>query len=47
MSTALVSEGAVALVPSYLKQFPVAGVAMVELLDKKATWDFLVVWQRR
>ena len=46
MFTLIVSEGAVALVPSYLKHFPVAGVAMVELLDKKATWDFLVVWQR-
>jgi hypothetical protein len=46
MFTLVVSEGAVALVPSYLKHFPVAGVAMVELLDKKATWDFLVVWQR-
>jgi DNA-binding transcriptional LysR family regulator len=46
MFTLIVSEGAVALVPSYLKHFPVAGIAMVELLDKKATWDFLVVWQR-
>ena len=24
----------------------VAGVAMVQLSDIKATWDFLVVWQR-
>jgi DNA-binding transcriptional LysR family regulator len=40
------SEGAVALVPAYLKYFPFAGVAMVQLLDTKATWDFLVVWQR-
>lgn len=46
MFTLIVSEGAVALVPSYLKHFPVAGVAMVELLDRKAAWDFLVVWQR-
>lgn len=46
MFTLIVSEGAVALVPSYLKHFPVAGIAMVELLDRKATWDFLVVWQR-
>ena len=44
--TLIASEGAVALVPSYLRHFPVAGVAMVELSDKKATWDFLVVWQR-
>jgi hypothetical protein len=34
------------LVPAYLKNFPVAGVAMVQLSDTKATWDFLVVWQR-
>ena len=40
------SEGAVALVPAYLKNFPVAGVAMVQLSDTKANWDFLVVWQR-
>jgi DNA-binding transcriptional LysR family regulator len=46
MFTLIVSEGAVALIPSYLKHFPVAGVAMVELLDRKATWDFFVVWQR-
>src|SRR5215469_1877786 len=46
MFTLIVSEGAVALIPSYLKHFPVAGVTMVELLDRKATWDFLVVWQR-
>ncbi len=39
-------EGAVTLVPAYLKRFPVAGVAMVQLSDLKATWDFLVVWQR-
>jgi LysR substrate binding domain-containing protein len=44
--TLIVSEGAVALVPSYLKHFPVAGVAMVDLSDREATWDFLVVWQR-
>ncbi|MFZ0506507.1 MAG: LysR family substrate-binding domain-containing protein, partial [Chthoniobacterales bacterium] len=44
--TLIASEGAVALVPSYLRHFPVAGVAMVELSDRKATWDFLVVWQR-
>src|ERR1700757_3348796 len=46
MFTLIGSEGAVTLVPAYLKSFPVAGVAMVQLLDLKATWDFLVVWQR-
>jgi DNA-binding transcriptional LysR family regulator len=46
MFTLIGSEGAVTLVPAYLKSFPVAGVAMVPLSDSKATWDFLVVWQR-
>ena len=44
--TLVASEGAVALVPGYLKNFPVAGVVMVQLSDAKAAWDFLVVWQR-
>jgi DNA-binding transcriptional LysR family regulator len=46
MFTLIGSEGAVTLVPAYLKSFPVAGVAMVQISDTKATWDFLVVWQR-
>jgi DNA-binding transcriptional LysR family regulator len=46
MFTLVGSEGAVTLVPAYLKSFPVAGVAMVQLSDAKANWDFLVVWQR-
>jgi hypothetical protein len=46
MFTLIGSEGAVTLVPAYLKSFPVAGVAMVQLSDTRATWDFLVVWQR-
>jgi len=46
MFTLIGSEGAVTLVPAYLKNFPVAGVSMVQLSDTKATWDFLVVWQR-
>lgn len=40
------SEGIIVLVPGYLKDYPAAGVSMVELSDAKATWDFLVVWQR-
>src|SRR5215831_17851141 len=40
MFTPIGSEGAVTLVPAYLKSFPVAGVAMVPLSDTKATWDF-------
>ena len=46
MFTLIGSEGAVTLVPAYLKSFPVAGVAMVPLSETKATWDLLVVWQR-
>jgi DNA-binding transcriptional LysR family regulator len=46
MFTLVGSEGAVTLVPAYLKSFPVAGIAMVQLSDPKATWDFLIVWQR-
>jgi DNA-binding transcriptional LysR family regulator len=46
MFTLVGSEGAVTLVPAYLKSFPVAGIAMVQLSDVKATWDFLVIWQR-
>lgn len=46
MFTLIGSEGAVTLVPAYLKSFPMASVAMVPLSDTKATWDFLVVWQR-
>ena len=40
------SEGVVGLLPAYLKTFPASGVARVELFDEKATWDFLIVWQR-
>lgn len=39
-------EGMVVLLPGYLKNHPVGGGRMVELSDPKATWDFLVVWQR-
>jgi LysR family transcriptional regulator, benzoate and cis,cis-muconate-responsive activator of ben and cat genes len=46
MFTLIGSEGAVTLLPAYLTSFPVAGVAMVQLSDLKAAWDFLVVWQR-
>jgi DNA-binding transcriptional LysR family regulator len=46
MFTLIGSEGAVTLLPAYLTSFPVAGVAMVQLSDVKAAWDFLVVWQR-
>jgi DNA-binding transcriptional LysR family regulator len=39
-------EGLVALLPAYVKGFPTAGVAMVPLSDARATWDFLIIWQR-
>jgi len=39
-------EGLVAVLPGYLKDYPVGGVRLIELSDPKATWDFLVVWQR-
>ncbi len=40
------SDGVIAILPAYLKTFPASGVARVELSDEKATWDFLIVWQR-
>jgi DNA-binding transcriptional LysR family regulator len=40
------SDGSVALLPGYMKKNPASGVVCVELFDEKATWDFLVVWQR-
>jgi DNA-binding transcriptional LysR family regulator len=40
------SEGVIALLPAYLKTFPASGVARVEISDPKATWDFIIVWQR-
>jgi DNA-binding transcriptional LysR family regulator len=46
MFTLIGSESAVTLVPGYLKNFRVAGIAMVQLSDTNATWDFLIVWQR-
>jgi hypothetical protein len=35
-----------AILPPLAHSFPVAGVAMVEVSDIKATRDFLFVWQR-
>ncbi len=46
MFTLINSEGAVALAPAYLALYPSSGVRAVMLSDAKATWDFLVVWQR-
>lgn len=40
------SEGAVALLPGYIRKHPASGVVCVEISDATARWDFLVVWQR-
>jgi DNA-binding transcriptional LysR family regulator len=40
------SEGVVTLLPGYIGRNPAPGVVCVELSDPKATWEFLVVWQR-
>ncbi|MGC3992110.1 MAG: LysR substrate-binding domain-containing protein [Chthoniobacteraceae bacterium] len=42
----IAGKGLVSLAPAYLYSMPAPGVAMVPLKDAKATWDFLVVWQR-
>jgi hypothetical protein len=47
MFTLIGSEGAVTLLPAYLKSFPVAGVAMVQLSGIRATLGFsgrLATW---
>lgn len=42
----IASEGAVTLLPDYFAQSPPPGVALVPLIDKAATWDLLLLWQR-
>lgn len=42
----VVTEQAVALVPGYVKDMPVAGVVMRPIADPGVSWDFYVVWQR-
>lgn len=42
----VVSESAVTLVPSYLRDFPHPGVVLVPVTDAAATWDFVLLWQR-
>jgi len=44
--TLVSGEGLVALVPGYLTKYPAGGVAMIEIADEWARWDFLIVWQR-
>ena len=42
----IVDEPGVTLLPSYLRSYPYAGVKLVDLEDKHAKWDLLVVWHR-
>jgi DNA-binding transcriptional LysR family regulator len=46
MLSVVSGEGAVTLVPAYMRNLPGAGVTMVPLADPAAVWDFLVVWQQ-
>lgn len=46
MLSLITGEGAVSLVPSYMRDLPAAGVKMIPIADPEARWDFLVVWQR-
>jgi DNA-binding transcriptional LysR family regulator len=46
MLSLIVSNGMVTVVPSYLRNYPSPGVALVPIADPQATWDFFVVWQR-
>lgn len=46
MLSLVATEGAVTLVPSYMRDLPSAGVRMIPVADEEARWDFLVVWQR-
>ena len=40
------NEGAVAILPDYLRDYPAVGVAMVPISDAAARWDLSVAWQR-
>lgn len=42
----VVSESAVTLLPEYFRAFSHPGVVFVPLLDAKARWDLIVLWQR-
>jgi DNA-binding transcriptional LysR family regulator len=42
----VVTEGAVALLPGYVRRQPVPGVVFRELKDASATWELMVAWQR-
>ncbi len=40
------SENAVTLLPAYFQEFKHPGVLFVPIPDRRATWDFIVLWQR-
>jgi DNA-binding transcriptional LysR family regulator len=40
------NEGAVALIPAYMRHRGVPGVVIIPVADAKATWRLFVVWQR-
>jgi hypothetical protein len=42
----VVTEGAVSLLPDFVKRQQVPGVVFRELRDTSATWELMVAWQR-
>ncbi len=42
----VVGDGAVSLLPDYIKRQPVPGVVFRELQDEPAKWEMMVAWQR-
>ena len=42
----VVTEGAVSLLPDYVKRQAVPGVVFRELKDTSAKWELMVAWQR-
>jgi len=40
------NEGAIVLGPSFMSHLHIPNVVMVPIVDKQATWDVFVVWQR-
>src|SRR5207245_5123093 len=40
------NEGAIALNPNFISHLGIPNVVMVPIVDKEATWDLFVVWQR-
>ena len=40
------NEGAISLNPSFISHLGIPNVVMVPIVDKEATWDLFVVWQR-